>query len=53
VRSLQVDLDEIQPMMQQLGMEQVPGQINGALTQMSQPNGASPGGAPPQGQPIH
>jgi hypothetical protein len=53
VRSLQVDLDEIQPMMQQLGMEQVPGQINGALTQMSQPNGAAPGGAPPQGQPIH
>jgi hypothetical protein len=53
VRSLQVDLDEIQPMMQQLGMEQVPGQINGALTQMSQPNGAVSGGAPPQGQPIH
>jgi hypothetical protein len=49
VRSLQVDLDDIQPMMQQLGMEQVPGQLNGMMSQMGQ-NGAGPGG-PPQGQP--
>src|SRR5208282_787049 len=32
VRSLQVDLDAIQPVAQQLGMEQIPGQMQGALT---------------------
>lgn len=49
VRSFQIDLDAIQPMMQQLGMEQVPGQLNGALTAMGQevPQAPNPG-TPPQ-----
>lgn len=36
VRSLQIDLDAIQPMMQQMGMEHVPGQMAGMLGQMGQ-----------------
>ena len=45
VKNLTVDIDAIQPVMQQLGMEQVPGQMQGALTGIMggpQGNGAVP-----------
>lgn len=45
VKKLTIDLDEIKPVMQQLGMEQVPGQMQGAL------NGLTPQG-PNAGEPI-
>lgn len=52
VRSLQIDLDQIQPVMQQLGMEQTPGMLNGMVGAMGGPQGQpQPGGAPP-GVPI-
>lgn len=44
VRSLTIELDEIQPVMAQLGMEQVPGQINGALQAFQGMNGDQPQG---------
>lgn len=48
VRSLQIDLDEIHPVMQSLGMEQTPGQLNGMVSAMG---GGQQQGAPP-GAPI-
>lgn len=46
IEKLTVDLDEIQPVMAQLGMEQVPGQINGMMNGMMGPQ--QNGGAPQQ-----
>lgn len=42
IKKLTIDLDEIHPVMAQLGMEQVPGQINGVLNQFQ----------PPENQPV-
>lgn len=43
VRNLTVDLDAIQPVMANLGMEQIPGQMQGAMTGIM--GGPSPNGA--------
>jgi hypothetical protein len=41
VEKLTIDLDEIQPVMAQLGMEQVPGQMEGMLTGMQPQTGTA------------
>lgn len=44
VKSFEIDIQQIQPVAAQLGMEQIPGQMQGAMTAM----GGGQEGAPPQ-----